>query len=75
MYFVIILRNKIKIGRPSIIQSPDEQCNLIFNDSIMKIGQSKVNITFEYKLKTILYDNDTTIDYLFDNIRTPRILT
>ena len=40
------------------------------------IGQSKVNITFEYKLKTIPFKNDTTIDYLLDKIeRTPRILS
>ena len=40
----------------------------------MKIRQSKVNITFEYKLKTIPFENDTRIDYLLDKIeRTPRI--
>ena len=59
-----------------MIQSPDEQCHLILNDSVMKIGQSKANVTFEYKLKTIPFENDTRINYLLDKTeRTPRIFS
>ena len=42
----------------------------------MKIGQSKVNVTSEYKIKTIPFGNDTRIHYLLDKIeRTPRIFS
>ena len=42
----------------------------------MKIRQSKDNVTFEYKLKTIPFENDTRINYSLDKIeRTPRIFS
>lgn len=42
----------------------------------MKIGGSKVNVIFEYRVKTILFENDTKLDLLLDKIdETPRVFS
>lgn len=62
------------IVSPSIISS-NESCDLLFNNEYMRIGESKTEIKYETKLKTIgLHDNDSYVNIL-DKLRTsPKII-
>jgi uncharacterized membrane protein YjjP (DUF1212 family) len=40
----------------------------------MKIGGLKINVTFEYRVKTIPFEDDTNLDLLLDKIdETPQV--
>lgn len=62
------------IVNPSII-SANESCDLLFNNEYMRIGESKTEIKYETKLKTIgLSVNDSYVNIL-DKLRTaPKII-
>ena len=64
-----------KLNTPSLLRS-NNSCDVIYNDNHMKIGETKINVTYEIHLKEVNLSNTINLDILLMQLeKTPKIFS